>query len=347
MRLVRTTDGTQLSYQSFNSEWRCTQIKDRNGDYITVNYDWLGHIANVVDTLARTIAFNYDTNNNLLSITQTWTVNGSPTTHTWASFGWTTKTIQPSFSGVMVVGANPSTIPVISQVGLDDGSRWARLLRSTTRSVYVRNLLSTVAEFSLPQPTSPDCSGVTTIRRREMDLRRTRRERFSPSRALTRKAWTQARLIQRTITARPRHQTRCRMPELTPHSCHTAWADQDGVVVTGWTPVGFVIGLLASGAANQCLDDDCGANQITVIARNGYDDVIGRSTLPVRDGDTGWDGSLDDSYRVLNSEGSPLSFDSSAEWAKRQCKLVLTRFIANCSRKVLYNLAVVAQPKGF
>lgn len=123
--LVRTTDGTQLTYQLFNSEWRCTQIKDRNGNYITVNYDWLGHIATIVDTLARTITFNYDTNANLTSITQSWTVNGSPATHTWASFGWATKTVQPSFSGVMVVGAaNSYTFPVISQVGLDDGSRY-------------------------------------------------------------------------------------------------------------------------------------------------------------------------------------------------------------------------------
>jgi YD repeat-containing protein len=121
--LVRTTDGTQLSYQSFNNEWRCNQIKDRNGNYISVNYDWLGHIATITDTLARTIIFNYDTNANLLSITQSWTVNGVATTHTWASFGWTTKTLQPSFSDVMAVGAaNPSTIPVLNQVGLDDGS---------------------------------------------------------------------------------------------------------------------------------------------------------------------------------------------------------------------------------
>jgi YD repeat-containing protein len=123
--LLRTTDGTQLSYQPFNSEWRCTQIKDRNGNYLTVNYDWLGHIANVIDTLNRTINFNYDPNANLLSITQNWTVNGSAQTHTWASFGWTTKTLQPSFSGVMVVGArNGLTIPVLSQVGLDDGTRY-------------------------------------------------------------------------------------------------------------------------------------------------------------------------------------------------------------------------------
>jgi YD repeat-containing protein len=90
-----------------------------------VNYDWLGHITTITDTLARTITFNYDPNANLISITQTWNVNGVPTTHIWASFGWATKALQPSFTGVMVVGAaNPSTIPVISQVGLDDGSRY-------------------------------------------------------------------------------------------------------------------------------------------------------------------------------------------------------------------------------
>jgi YD repeat-containing protein len=123
--LVRTTDGTQLNYQSYNNEWRCTQIKDRNGNYITVNYDWLGHITTILDTLARTITFNYDTNANLNSITQSWTVNGISQVHTWASFGWATTPLQPSFSGVMVVGAaNPSTIPVLHQVGLDDGSHY-------------------------------------------------------------------------------------------------------------------------------------------------------------------------------------------------------------------------------
>ncbi|MGH9966431.1 MAG: hypothetical protein ACREBG_01160, partial [Pyrinomonadaceae bacterium] len=122
--LVRTTDGTQLSYQSFNNEWRCTQIKDRNGNYITVTYDGLGHITTIIDTLSRTITFNYDTNANLISITQSWTVNGVATLHTWASFGWSTKTLQPSFSGAMVVGANPAMLPVLSQVGLDDGSRY-------------------------------------------------------------------------------------------------------------------------------------------------------------------------------------------------------------------------------
>ncbi|HUS12459.1 MAG TPA: PKD domain-containing protein, partial [Pyrinomonadaceae bacterium] len=141
--LVRTTDGTQLTYQSFNNEWRCTQIKDRNGNYISVNYDWLGHITTIIDTLARTITFNYDTNANLTSITQSWTVNGTSQTHTWASFGWSTKTIQPSFSGVMVVGAaNPSTIPVVNQVGLDDGSRYTFEYNAAGQANLIRSYRS-------------------------------------------------------------------------------------------------------------------------------------------------------------------------------------------------------------
>jgi YD repeat-containing protein len=119
--LLRTTDGTQLEYQASNTEWRCTKIKDRNGNFITVEYDWLGHIAKVFDTLSRTITFKYDDNVNLLSIEQSWTVQGAQVTHTWASFGWTTQTVAPGFSGIVVVG-NPSTIPVLNQVGFDDGT---------------------------------------------------------------------------------------------------------------------------------------------------------------------------------------------------------------------------------
>jgi len=140
--LVRTTDGTQLTYQSFNNEWRCTQIKDRNGNYISVNYDWLGHITTIIDTLERTITFNYDTNANLTSITQPWTVNGASQTHTWASFGWSTKTILPSFSSVMA-GATPlATIAVVNQMGLDDGSRSTFEYNQTGQASLIRNYRS-------------------------------------------------------------------------------------------------------------------------------------------------------------------------------------------------------------
>ncbi|MBC8028496.1 MAG: PD40 domain-containing protein [Pyrinomonadaceae bacterium] len=147
--LLRATDGTQLGYSKFNNEWHCMQIKDRNGNYITVNYDWLGHITTIIDTLARTITFNYDTNANLTSITQSWTVNGVPTTHTWATFGWTNMAVNTSFSGVMGVGApNGSTIPVLSQVGLGDGSRH-------TFEYSTAGQVSIIKRFAQPSDNTP------------------------------------------------------------------------------------------------------------------------------------------------------------------------------------------------
>src|SRR5215212_1873774 len=118
--LLRDTEGMQLALSDSNGEYRCTSIKDRNGNYLTINYDALGHITNIIDTLGRIINFNYDGNANLISITQAW--NGQPA-HQWVSFGWGTRTMQSSFSGAAVVGtANGDLLPVITQVGLNDTS---------------------------------------------------------------------------------------------------------------------------------------------------------------------------------------------------------------------------------
>jgi YD repeat-containing protein len=118
--LVRSPDGTQLTYAEQNNEYHCTQIKDRNGNYISISYDPWGHITSITDTLARVITFNYDANHNLLSITQNW--NG--TTHTWATFSWTTMSMQSSFSNVVVVAPkNNSSFPVLDHASLTpDGS---------------------------------------------------------------------------------------------------------------------------------------------------------------------------------------------------------------------------------
>jgi YD repeat-containing protein len=122
---LRTTDGTQLSYAWTGADYQCTQIKDRNGNLITISYTSFGRIDAIVDTLARTIEFNYDAGNYLSSITQIWTVNGAAQTHTWASFVYTDKTIQTNFTGLTNVGPqNGSTVKVLTQVTLDDGSRF-------------------------------------------------------------------------------------------------------------------------------------------------------------------------------------------------------------------------------
>jgi YD repeat-containing protein len=118
--VVRSTDGTQLKFVEINNEYSCTQVKDRNGNYITINHNALGRITTITDTLGRVITFNYDVNANLISITQSW--NGQPA-HQWVGFNWGTRNMQASFSGAAVIGPkNGTSLPVITQVTLNDTS---------------------------------------------------------------------------------------------------------------------------------------------------------------------------------------------------------------------------------
>ena len=135
--VLRSTDGARLSFTYFNGEYRCTEIKDRNGNYITVNYNSLGQITNFTDTLGRVITFNYDGNANLLSITQAW--NEQPS-HQWVSFGWSTRTMQSSFTSAAVVGTtNGALLPVITQVALNDTSYFTFDYTNSLQVSVIRN----------------------------------------------------------------------------------------------------------------------------------------------------------------------------------------------------------------
>ena len=144
--VVRPTDGSQLTYSLIGDAYYCTQIKDRNGNFITASYGAQGQLLSVLDTLGRVINFNYDSFQNLLSITQTRNI-GTPSqfTHTWATFGYSDLTVQTNYPGLSVVGpGNGSVIPALTQVGLADGTKynftyntWGqvyRIGRSTPRS---------------------------------------------------------------------------------------------------------------------------------------------------------------------------------------------------------------------
>lgn len=63
---------------------------------------------------------------------------------------------------------------------------------------------------------------------------------------------------------------------------------------------GFVAGLIEHDLGEECLNDDCGTHQMTVIGRNRHGDVISRDTIDVRDGDAGWNGELDGTYGVYD-----------------------------------------------
>ncbi len=138
--LLQSTDGTRLSFTEVNGEYRCVEIKDRNGNYITVNYNNLGRITTISDTLNRVITFNYDGNANLLSITQAW--NGQPS-HQWVSFGWSAPTMQFSFSHPSLQGIvgvkNGNPVPVISQVVLNDTSYFTFEYTNSLQMSVLRN----------------------------------------------------------------------------------------------------------------------------------------------------------------------------------------------------------------
>jgi RHS repeat-associated protein len=122
--ILRSTDGTQFSYAFKGGEYVCTEIKDANGNFITVNYNDFGQITSIIDTLARTVTFNYDTNHNLLSITEQ--RNGQTQPWPVATFGYSNLTLHTNFNQLAVTGSiqNGATIPVLTQVGLDDGTRY-------------------------------------------------------------------------------------------------------------------------------------------------------------------------------------------------------------------------------
>ena len=117
---LQPPDGSQMNFIASGGGWRCNQIKDRNGNYINVTYKSWGEIETITDTLGRVLTFNYDANSNIQSITQTW--NGQ--THYWATFGWGTAAIGNNFPSLTNLGPNSTSIPVLTQVGLPDGSRY-------------------------------------------------------------------------------------------------------------------------------------------------------------------------------------------------------------------------------
>ncbi len=121
--LVRTTDGTQFTFEpvNVNDEFRCTKIKDRNGNYISASYNITnGHLLTIRDTLNRVIYFDYDTNNNLQAIRQTWAGGVS---HLWATFEYVEVYVAPAFGGgLQVSGPNNTNTAVLSRVNLHDGT---------------------------------------------------------------------------------------------------------------------------------------------------------------------------------------------------------------------------------
>jgi YD repeat-containing protein len=123
---VKSTDGTQMTYGWKAGAFRCKEIKDRNGNYITITHNDYGGLATVTDTLGRVVTVNYASGEAPSSITQTWkdsNGSGSNVTSTWETFTYTTLQIDTDFSGVTVFGPpDGSYISVLQKITHSDGS---------------------------------------------------------------------------------------------------------------------------------------------------------------------------------------------------------------------------------
>lgn len=121
---VRTTDGTQYTFTrvAVNNEYRCTQIKDRNGNYISATYDPAnGHLQTITDTLNRLITFVYYPDGNLQAIRQTW----AGANHDWATFSYGEVTVNPQFGGGLLLnGPSNNVVTVLTRVDLHNGSSY-------------------------------------------------------------------------------------------------------------------------------------------------------------------------------------------------------------------------------
>ena len=119
---VLMSDGTRFTFTpvTINNEFRCTQIKDRNGNFISATYNTTnGHLLTITDTLGRVITFVYDASSNLQSIRQTW----AGATHDWATFYYGQVYVAPAFGGGLLVnGPNNNYTTVLTQVNLHDGT---------------------------------------------------------------------------------------------------------------------------------------------------------------------------------------------------------------------------------
>jgi YD repeat-containing protein len=115
-------DGERLSFKWLGGQLQCVEVKDRNGNYITADYDKLGHIKSITDTLGRTLLFVRDNGGNLVSINEK---SSESKNRVLVTFGYSDLQVQTNFSGLKAVRAtNGSTVSVLNQVGISDGSHY-------------------------------------------------------------------------------------------------------------------------------------------------------------------------------------------------------------------------------
>ncbi|HLM59867.1 MAG TPA: VCBS repeat-containing protein, partial [Pyrinomonadaceae bacterium] len=175
---VTTTDGTMMDYSWKAGAYRLNQIKDRNGNFITIVYDdQYGLLQSVTDTLGRVINVNYDAEFYPTTITQQWKSgngDGSLVPRTYAAFSYGYTPVNPTFdpnANLTVYGPSGNTnVKVLTQITYLDGTSTTFNYNSFGQVHKVRNvaadssahvLNSIRTNLETPGAAEPDCPRFT------------------------------------------------------------------------------------------------------------------------------------------------------------------------------------------
>lgn len=142
---VTSTNGSVLHYTWIAGAYRCDEIKDRNGNYVTVTNSTEGLLTKITDTLGREINVVYDNEFYPTSITQSWKSengSGSASTHTYATFSYTTKTVDTNWDATLNVYGPPdgAVLKVLDKITYADGSSTAFDYNGYLQVQKIRNI---------------------------------------------------------------------------------------------------------------------------------------------------------------------------------------------------------------
>jgi len=117
--VLRRPSGTMLTFAWHGGQLQCTEIKDRNGNYLSMAYDDFGHLSQVTDTLGRIFTFERDAGGNLNSIVRT----AGDAQAVVATFGYDDLLLSSTPSSLPVRGvAAGGRVKILTHLGLKDGS---------------------------------------------------------------------------------------------------------------------------------------------------------------------------------------------------------------------------------
>ena len=172
---VTGTDGTVLTYGWKGNAFRCSKIKDANGNFISINHDDYGLLRTVTDTLGRVLNVNYDGDNYPLSITQNWQTNngqGTVQMHTYATFSYTDIIVNPTFDlNLLIYGPQGLYQKVLTKITYPDNSStqfdynsYGQVWRVRNHAIDNHELNHTAVNLNAVSGTQSDCPRFTETR---------------------------------------------------------------------------------------------------------------------------------------------------------------------------------------